>query len=368
MNDTIVDARPATSFPLKKLCARRMAKAHRSIERRTELVAQAQQAVAQAASQLSSALGVPLSIEARLLPAAAEPARTLSWAGGFALLDLTASGERAAIELELPFLVWLLERLAGRTGASTPVLELTRAEEAAFGFLALVALDAASKSSIFQLFSPRLQSVQTERGAVLVELSRDAHLVFELRITAAERSGVGRLFIPTSAIDAALNAVPESPWAGTLPAIQLDATCRIGRSPLEQDAFEGLSAGDVVVFEGIRQSDGKLMGPAALQTKSFTLHGEFAQEGFTLARSLTRHTLEIPMSATPANLPVEVEIELGRIQLPIAELATLRDGSVLALHLDARQPVLLRVGDRAIARAELVELDGEIGARILNLL
>ena len=69
-----------------------------------------------------------------------------------------------------------------------------------------------------------------------------------------------------------------------------------------------------------------------------------------------------------AALPVEVEVELARLRMPLSELAMLRPGAVLALHMNASEPVLLRVGDRAVARAELVEVEGEVGARILALL
>jgi len=67
-------------------------------------------------------------------------------------------------------------------------------------------------------------------------------------------------------------------------------------------------------------------------------------------------------------LPVEVEIELTRLLLPLSELAGLKPGALLPLHINASEPVLLRVGDRAVARAELVDIEGEVGARILTLL
>lgn len=77
------------------------------------------------------------------------------------------------------------------------------------------------------------------------------------------------------------------------------------------------------------------------------------------------------MSAEVCSLPpppMELEVELARVQLSVSELATLRPGSLLPLHINASQVVSLRLGDRAVARAELVEIDGEVGARILALL
>ncbi len=66
-------------------------------------------------------------------------------------------------------------------------------------------------------------------------------------------------------------------------------------------------------------------------------------------------------------LPVEVEVELTRINLPLSELGTLRPGAVLPLRQRDDDPVTLKIGGRAIARAELVDIDGEVGARILEL-
>ena len=71
---------------------------------------------------------------------------------------------------------------------------------------------------------------------------------------------------------------------------------------------------------------------------------------------------------TPPPLPLDVEVELTRIRLSLSELGTLRPGTVLPLHINAAEPVVLRVGDRNVARAELVEIEGEVGARIVALL
>lgn len=73
------------------------------------------------------------------------------------------------------------------------------------------------------------------------------------------------------------------------------------------------------------------------------------------------------MSHSDVTLPVDVEIELARIRVPLSQLAVLRPGGVLPLHINAAQTVTIRIGDKAVARAELVEIEGEIGARVLSL-
>jgi len=69
-----------------------------------------------------------------------------------------------------------------------------------------------------------------------------------------------------------------------------------------------------------------------------------------------------------SELPVELEVELTRVPLSLAELGALEPGTVLSLRVSAGDPVFLRAGDRRIGRAELVEVEGEVAARVLELL
>ena len=66
-------------------------------------------------------------------------------------------------------------------------------------------------------------------------------------------------------------------------------------------------------------------------------------------------------------LPVDVQVELATVRLTIAELGAIQPGGVVPLRIAPGEPVTLRIGDSAVAIAELVEIEGEIGARILRL-
>ena len=121
--------------------------------------------------------------------------------------------------------------------------------------------------------------------------------------------------------------------------------------------------------------DEHLLGRGRLVTRGFELTGEFTPQGFSLNRARKRAlSLEpnvanmMEQSEAVPPLPVDVEIELTRLMLPLSELAALKPGQLLPLRINASEPVLLRVGDRAVARAELVDIEGEVGARILSLL
>jgi len=68
-----------------------------------------------------------------------------------------------------------------------------------------------------------------------------------------------------------------------------------------------------------------------------------------------------------AEIPVTLEVELARVPLTLADLARLAPGGTLPLHLDQRGLVTLRLGERALARGELVDVDGAVGVRILTM-
>ena len=52
----------------------------------------------------------------------------------------------------------------------------------------------------------------------------------------------------------------------------------------------------------------------------------------------------------------------------LRDLARLAPGAVLPLGIDRSGRVTLRIGERAVARGELVEVDGAVGVRIGALL
>jgi type III secretion system YscQ/HrcQ family protein len=75
---------------------------------------------------------------------------------------------------------------------------------------------------------------------------------------------------------------------------------------------------------------------------------------------------EPPPDAEPADVPVTLTVELGRINLPLRRLADLKPGDVLELGRHSREPVELTSGGRLVARGELVQIDTELGVRVTN--
>jgi len=64
--------------------------------------------------------------------------------------------------------------------------------------------------------------------------------------------------------------------------------------------------------------------------------------------------------------PVVVRVELGSVSLLAKEWASLRPGDVIRSDQRVGEPVRLRIAGREVARGELVNVEGELGVRIVS--
>ena len=64
--------------------------------------------------------------------------------------------------------------------------------------------------------------------------------------------------------------------------------------------------------------------------------------------------------------PVVVRVELGSVSMSAREWAALRPGDVVQTGRRLGEPVLLRSGGHVVARGELVNIEGEVGVRVLE--
>lgn len=354
-------ARRVTLSPVRKLT-----RAHLSLAARPAVRNEASTALAGLATFLTQQLGAPIGFDANLCDATLHPLLHLSAHGAFALFELNGDG-LAVLELDPLALGAVLQIAAGSTGQLATPFRPTRIEEAALGWLMLSSLSQLRKVTEFdQRFRPRLLSLHFERTAVLERLdARRKHVAINLAMHVGDTHGFARVLVPSTWLSTVLENVapaePEAPHAGVLQS-SLAARCFLGHIALPSADVAALTDGDVLVLSGVTTEGATLCGPLRLRFSSFELRGTCSTTGFTLTPA---H--ENPM-ADELNLPVEVEVELTRVRVPLHELGQLKQGGVLPLHISAAQTVVLRVGDRAVARAELVDVEGEIGARILAML
>ena len=64
------------------------------------------------------------------------------------------------------------------------------------------------------------------------------------------------------------------------------------------------------------------------------------------------------------NVEIEVTLQFGARQLPLRAIGELRSGSVVELDKYIQDPAELLLGDRVVARGEVVIVDGNYGLRV----
>lgn len=357
-------ARRVNLTPLK-----RFTRAHLELARRTGVRDEAIAALTAATRCLGAQLGQNLMATPRLLDGTLQPLQHLGRESVFVVAELSAVSAMAIVELEGPVASYLLRLAAGSDARTVAITALTRIESAALGWLALGVINALRSVAAFeQRFSPRLVNVTMDRGAALRGIDAAVrHLVVELQLAGDHPIGTARVMVPAKMLQLVVQTAPLSetpPAHDVVLDTSLEAQTHFGRAELLRADSGDLAPGDVIVFAGTRIVDGRLFGPARFRTRSFELSGALAADGLVVSRVVPL-TKEQPMSAS---INVDVEIELTTIQLPVRQLGTITPGAVLPLHINAAQTVTLRIDGKAVALAELVEVEGEIGARITAML
>lgn len=290
-----------------------------------------------AARSLSALLGVEVAIRGRPVPG-----RALPRAGASRLpIELGGLPAAAILEVEPALVVRAVDLMAGGAGEASGASALTPFEETALELLALAALEGAGAvEEIEAPLSPRLARTASEPASPLA---------IELALAVGPIQGWARLLVPHAAVEAlrgeaALDASP----------LRLPGSLRRGGAALSDAELDALAPGDVVVVDPPDDGRDALVLPGGLVAR-----GRLEDDAF--------HVEETIMSGRHAQLPVMLEVELARVEVPLAELARLEPGAVLPLAIDRRGLVTLRAGERALARGELVDVEGAVGVRILSL-
>src|SRR3990172_5971181 len=170
-----------------------------------------------------------------------------------------------------------------------------------------------------------------------------------LAATEGEQSML-ELLVPAAAVDA-LGGPPELPdW---IAALTISGCFCEGTISLTEDELAALIPGDVLLLdEGIPHA--QMVLPAGLALRGLV-------EGAHL------HIQEIRMTETQASYPITLAVEIARVSLSLGELARLEPGAALPLAVTKEGTVVLRAGEKAIARGQLVEIDGALGVRLTQI-
>ncbi len=282
-----------------------------------------------------------------------------------------AAGAGAALELDGPTASVLVDRTLGGDGeglegASGPLRQIER------GVLAYALARWLSDAG-----SPfRVAAVLTS-GAALARALPDTPLRWPMRLRIGTAEGVASLWTQESA-PVGPGRVPS--WTRTLP---VEVAVVGGVATLSGRDVASLGEGDVLVPDrtDVWLREGRLGGHARLVVRRSPSAWRVSLEGEEMK------VLEAELDTAPGrrgarevlvkdgdrllekmgDTPVTLSVELARFVLPLEEIAALAPGEVVRTGARIGERVALRAGERVVATGELVDVDGEIGIRILEL-
>lgn len=349
----------------------KLTRAHLALGKRPARAAELAEVASRVAQKLGPQLKTTIDCKASVLAATLHPFSHLAPRALYVTLEF--GGEAIGVlELDLLGAGAILAKITGGQEPAGVPTKLSSIEEAALGWTVLTALSDLRAEAAFAPFQPRLVGLTLDRGEILRELdARQRYVAVRLELTIGGLSCLSRVLVPALWLQSKVEALPLEPTPAlheALAPVELTARCFVGKAQLSKKDLASLAEKDVVLFADLAHGAEGLTGLGRLVTDTFELQGSFTEAGFTLTRALERPTPESAMSAADAAVPLEVEVELTRVRLPLSQLGAVHPGAVIPLHINAAQQVVLRVGDKAIARAELVEIEGEIGARIISML
>ena len=307
-----------------------------------------------------------------------------------------------------------IDRLLGGTGDSGQILRpLTEIEEGVLSFVLLKVLqhlntgwqNGRELALSLDRFAGKLSDVQD-----LIDAVTGYHLV-GVRVTVGSTNGYARVFLPQPLVVKSFSSQPPQGPATTqeldymrkiLPSLgDLNVVGRVEAATLDLNPADiaSLEVGDIIILENhqLTKSAGGLEGTAFVklgtgqnggirgrlvnvgdQTRLEILEiviqeqppeGAMVTDGDNAAQGEAKPVAEPAdnMGGTAGllrDVPAPVVVELGRIRLNAAQVTRLRAGQIIRLPRGPNDPVDLVVNGKLFARGELIEVDGELGVRL----
>ena len=277
-------------------------------------------------------------------------------------------GERLVLEIAPELALALVDRVVGGEGQPAPAAgPLTSVERG-------VVLYAAAR--VLSSTAWRAATVVTSPLALAAVVGDEGSAVWSATLRFGPAWGVARVWVPDRCAGA------EAPCR-SLGTLVVPLALEAGEGELEAADLASLRPGDVVVLDDCWWSSERLLRARVVGSRRTSW---WCDEALRVTRIETG--LEAPMGegrvmseesstapdgdektdvvARVGDAPVALSVEVARLSLPLEELARLREGEILATGCPIGGRVVLRAGDQVVGEGELVDVEGEIGVRLLS--
>lgn len=293
-----------------------------------------------------------------------------------AALFETEAGARGVLELDPRLGACLIDRVLGGEGGARvpfPAAGLHPVEAGTLAYL-LARIAAEAKLGFF------LRAVLNTPAAMRAALGEGSLYACRFTVELGEDRGVARLWLPAPSLeDGPTHATELSP---ILAGVALEVPVLGGRATLSARELGGLRVGDALLLDEVYTRPGPagdvrcvLGGGRRAELRASIEAGRLvfkdiqrrANEARTKGRPMSESESRHDPIALAGDAPVELTVELARFTLTLEELARVRPGEVLATGRRIGERIALRAGERTVALCELVEIEGEVGVRVLKL-
>lgn len=368
---------------------------------------------------------VHLSLESVQVRPMAELRRFLGDPTFLAVLAPGALQGRAVLEVELALAHAAVDLLLGGAGEMVGLRPLTDIEEGVMGYVVLEALKVLVPTLQQAVPRPRLDGVARGVDEVSARLGDDGPmLTVHLHATLGPHGGMVRLVVPAAVLEAAEPLVESTQRrarlkadleanAGRLSAVRSWLRAEIGSAEISAQDLASLRVKDVLLVDALSaRPDRGEPGTAQLRVGSGRAGRAdaevFVEDGRYRARitdivpgepghprsageegsgaeepeEFTNPELDVPPELEGAALddvnkpdgsdllgdvPLQIAVELARVPVTAQQVVGMRAGQVLELNRGPGEPVELSVNGKVVARGELVEVEGQLGVRIITL-
>jgi type III secretion system YscQ/HrcQ family protein len=358
-----------------------------------------------------------MTLEAMQIRPGAELRRHLGDPSFLTVLAPAALKSRVVLEVELALAHNLVDMLLGGAGETVGLRPLTDIEEGVMSFVVLEALKSLAPSMASSMPRLRLESVARNADEVVSRIGEDELLlVVQATISVGQHSGMVRLVVPSAIMSSAEDTRlgPERRarlMADARANRRLLSTVRtwlraeIGQAEIASTDLAYIRAKDVVLMDALTaRPDRGEQGTATLRVglgNSRVLADVFVEDGQYKARikdivigepafqrvlpgaddNFTNPENEMSPESEGdaldsnkpeggdllADIPLQLAVELARVPVTADEVVAMKVGQVIELHRSPGEPVELSVNGKVVARGELVEVEGQLGVRVLSL-
>jgi flagellar motor switch protein FliM len=337
-----------------------------------------------------------------------------------AVLSPQPNKTRGLLEVELGLAHMAIDMLLGGAGEAMALRPLTDIEEGVMTYVIIETLKALAPSLDPSLPKLRIEGLVRSFDEVQSLIGEDESLaVVQLKAIFGSHSGYVRIFIP-EAVLATANPPEDAPIRRARRASEFEAngarlrnvktTVRfeLGQVEISSGDLSQLRERDVVLVDALTARPDLGQGGTLKARLGQGLRGRIDLDvavtdgkftatvtGFTLGAppppgalgpaEEAPPPLEVEESTSPGirgrdsvegnpeaadlmnDIPLQISIELARLPVSAEDVLTLKVGHVFDLQRTAGEPLDLSVNGRIVARGVLVEVDGNLGVRIISL-